>query len=67
MSERTCHPWRCGNSCWGLPGCEHPERTPFYEIRLGILLHETTSHYRPFVVAMILCEAIIILTLWWTP
>jgi hypothetical protein len=32
--ERTCQPWRCGESCWGLPECTHPERTPFYEIQL---------------------------------
>lgn len=28
--ERTCQTWRCKNSCWGLPGCMHPERTAFY-------------------------------------
>jgi hypothetical protein len=33
-SERKCEPWRCGDDCWGLPGCQHPERTPFYEIPL---------------------------------
>lgn len=32
--ERICVWWRCGESCWGLPQCAHPERTPFYDIKL---------------------------------
>jgi len=33
-TERFCKPWRCGNGCWGLPDCAHPERTPFYEVKM---------------------------------
>ena len=32
-TDRTCQPWRCVDSCWGLPGCAHPERIPFYNIK----------------------------------
>ena len=32
--ERVCVWWRCGNDCWGLPRCQHPGRTPFYDTPL---------------------------------
>ncbi len=34
INERRCVSLRCGKDCWGLPGCEHPDRTPFYLKRL---------------------------------
>lgn len=31
-AERECTSLRCGDECWGLPGCQHPDRTPFYDL-----------------------------------
>lgn len=66
--ERTCQDWRCNNSCFGLPGCRHPERTPFYLMKIPEwMLRPRTSHVLPFAVAVDLCLAVILVTLWVTP
>ena len=34
--ERECTSLRCGDDCWGLLNCQHPDRTPFYATKFRV-------------------------------